>query len=143
MREPPALPLWTLVQTAHVAGRRIAAVFGEAGLTPQQFGVLACLVDGDADGDDGLSKAELARAVLVRPQSMGRLVDAMIRQGLVARSGPGGRGRRAALTVTDRGRAAHEAARPAAYLMTVPSRSAWTQRRPAPSRSCCAPCTRP
>lgn len=114
-REAPALPLWELVQTAHVATRRFTEVFAEAGLTPAQFGVLACL----ADGDD-LSQADLARAVLVRPQSIARLVTAMVELGLVRRTGPGGRGRRTGLTLTARGRRAHDLARPLAYAINRP-----------------------
>ena len=104
-----AVPLWELVQTAHLATRRFTEVFAEAGLTPAQYGVLASL----ADGDD-LSQADLARSVQVRPQSMGRLVAAMISHGLVERGGPGGRGRRTGLEITPAGRAALDRARPAA-----------------------------
>jgi DNA-binding MarR family transcriptional regulator len=100
-------PLWTLVQTAHLVGRGFARVFAEVGLTPTQFGVLACLIK-----DDGLTQAELARAVLVRPQSLGELITPLVERGLVCRSGPGGRGRRSGLAVTASGRALHEAALP-------------------------------
>jgi DNA-binding MarR family transcriptional regulator len=113
--EPPTVPLWELVQTAHLAGRRFAEAFASAGLTPAQFGVLASLVDGD-----DLSPADLARAVYVRPQSMGRLVADMVEQGLVTRTGPGGRGRRTGLALTDRGRRAVAEARPAAYALSTP-----------------------
>lgn len=115
MSERPVL-LWELVQTAHVAARRFTEVFAEAGLTPAQFGVLASL----ADGDD-LSQADLARAVLVRPQSMGRLVAAMVARGLVDRAGPGGRGRRTGLALTPAGRRALDVARPAAYALNEPA----------------------
>jgi DNA-binding MarR family transcriptional regulator len=111
-----AVPLWELVQTAHLATRRFTEVFAEAGLTPAQYGVLASL----ADGDD-LSQADLARSVHVRPQSMGRLVAAMIEQGLVERGGPGGRGRRTGLEITPVGRAALDRARPAAYALNEPA----------------------
>jgi DNA-binding MarR family transcriptional regulator len=112
----PALPLWKLVQTAHLAERRFTEVFAAAGLTPAQFGVLACL----ADGDD-LSKADLAKAILVRPQSMARLTDAMVAQGLLQRAGPRTRGRRSTLTMTERGRRALEQARPAAWAINQPA----------------------
>lgn len=111
-----SVPLWEVVQTAHLAARRLAAAFAQAGLTPAQYGVLASL----ADGDD-LSQADLARAILVRPQSMGRLVSAMVHQGLVARSGPGGRGRRTELEITEAGRQALSVARPAAYALNTPA----------------------
>jgi DNA-binding MarR family transcriptional regulator len=112
---PPPLPLWKLVQTAHLAERRFTEVFAAAGLTPAQFGVLACL----ADGDD-LSKADLAKAILVRPQSMARLTDAMVDSGLIARAGPRARGRRSTLTMTELGRRALEQARPAAWAINQP-----------------------
>jgi DNA-binding MarR family transcriptional regulator len=106
------VPLWELVQTAHLASLRFTEVFAAAGLSPAQFGVLASL----ADGDD-LSQADLARAVLVRPQSMGRLISGMVAHGLVSRDGPGGRGRRTQLALTSAGRRALTAARPAAYAL--------------------------
>ena len=115
MTEPPTVPLWDVVQTAHLAGRRFAEAFAAAGLTPAQFGVLASLVDGD-----DLSQGDLARTVLVRPQSMGRLVGDMVELGLVTRTGPGGRGRRTGLALTDRGRQAVAQARPAAYALNMP-----------------------
>ena len=52
------LVLWELVQTAHLAAQTFRDLFATVGLTPTQFGVLACL----ADGDD-FTKAELARAL--------------------------------------------------------------------------------
>lgn len=110
------VPLWDLVQTAHLATRRFTEVFAEAGLSPAQYGVLASL----ADGDD-LSQADLARAVLVRPQSMNRLVADMVERGLVERAGPGGRGRRTGLETTPAGRRALDRARPAAYTLNQPS----------------------
>ena len=98
MTDEPVLPLWTLVQTAHLASRRFAAVFAEAGLSRAEFAVLACI----ADGDD-LSKADVARAILLRPQSVARVVDALVASGLLARAGDGGRGRRSGHTPTSRG----------------------------------------
>ena len=110
------VPLWEVLQTAHLAARRFTEVFAEAGLTPAQYGVLASLADGDE-----LSQADLARAVLVRPQSMGRLISSMVEQGLVARLGPGGRGRRTGLEATEAGRRALARARPAAYAANEPA----------------------
>ncbi len=107
MQEDDSYPLWTLVQAAHVVARGFTEVFAEVGLTPTQFGVLAHLAD-----DEGLSQAELARRVLVRPQSLGELVGVLVDRGLVRRDGPGGRGRRSGLVITDAGRALYEAALP-------------------------------
>lgn len=107
--------LWDLVRTAHVAERRFTEVFAELGLTASQYGVLASL----ADGDD-LSPAELARAVLVRPQSLAGVVNALVEAGLVVRAGPPGRGRRKALSLSNRGRSVFVEARPAAYRLLRP-----------------------
>lgn len=104
--------LWDLVRTAHVVERRFAEVFAEFGLTAAQYGVLASLADGDH-----LSPTELARAVLVRPQSLVGVVDALVDAGLVVRAGPPGRGRRKALSLSDRGRVVIAGARPAAYRL--------------------------
>ncbi|MCH1866498.1 MarR family winged helix-turn-helix transcriptional regulator [Nocardioides sp. CFH 31398] len=91
--------LWRLVQTAHLARRRFEAGFAAVGLTGSGFGVLAAL----ADGDD-LTSADLARAILVRPQSMTALVRLLEDDGLVERPGPGGRGRATPVRLTDAGR---------------------------------------
>ncbi|WP_299051227.1 MarR family transcriptional regulator [uncultured Nocardioides sp.] len=93
------LVLWRLVQTAHLARQRFEDAFAAEGLTGSQFGVLAAL----ADGDD-LTSAELARAILVRPQSMTALVRQLESAGLVERAGPGGRGRATPVRLTTSGR---------------------------------------
>lgn len=103
----PDLPLWELIQTAHVVARRFTAVFAATGLSPAQFGVLQSLLD-----EPDLSQADLAHNALVRPQSMGRLVGSMVERGLVARTGPGGRGRRSGLVITSAGRDAVHASWP-------------------------------
>ncbi|WP_326555208.1 MarR family winged helix-turn-helix transcriptional regulator [Micromonospora sp. NBC_01813] len=92
------LVLWELVQTAHLATRVFRDVFADFGLTSTQFGVLACL----ADGDD-FTKAELARALLVRPQSIDPLIETLIAERLVERDGPARRGRAAGITITTAG----------------------------------------
>ncbi|WP_405059562.1 MarR family transcriptional regulator [Kribbella sp. NBC_01505] len=107
--------LWDLVRTAHLAERRLTAIMADAGLTPAQFGVLSCI----ADGDD-LSQADLAKAIMVRPQSMGRLVTDMVAAGLVERNGAGGRGRRAGLRMTPAAAAALDRARPAVMRTAQP-----------------------
>ncbi len=88
--------LWELVQTAHLAARTFRDLFATVGLTPTQFGVLACL----ADGDD-FTKAELARALMVRPQSMDPLIETLLSERLVVRDGPPGQeGGRPGITIT-------------------------------------------
>jgi DNA-binding MarR family transcriptional regulator len=116
MTDDEAFPLWEVIQTAHVAARRFTEVFAAAGLTPTQFGVLAALAD-DAD----LSQADLARIVLVRPQSMGELIGSLLTRDLVRRDGAGGRGRRARLHLTDAGYAALVRALPAARRINTPA----------------------
>lgn len=112
----PELPLWELIQTSHLVARRFTEVFAEAELTPTQFGVLAALAD-----DDDLSPADLARMVLVRPQSMRQLVTSLISRGLVHQPGAGGRGKRSRLHLTDAGRDALRRALPAVYAINAPA----------------------
>ncbi|MDH2429671.1 MarR family winged helix-turn-helix transcriptional regulator [Sphaerisporangium sp. TRM90804] len=111
----PDLPLWELIQTSHVVARRFTEVFASVGLTPTQFGVLASL----ADRDD-LTQAELARAIMVRPQSMNELFVSLLERGLVARDGPGGRGRRTGLRITEAGRALLHHAQPPVAAFNAP-----------------------
>jgi DNA-binding MarR family transcriptional regulator len=82
-------------------------VFAEVGLTPTQFGVLVQLEDREPR-----TQADLARGVLLRPQSMGELVESLLARGLVGRDGPGGRGRRVGIRLTEGGRALLAAAWP-------------------------------
>src|SRR4051794_17471278 len=57
---------WTLIQASHALGRHFEAALTSLGLTPMQFGVLVQL-----SLRPNLGSAELARLVLVTPQSMG------------------------------------------------------------------------
>ena len=86
---PPvsSITAWSLVQAGHLAGRRFHAELNRAGLTPTQFGVLLQL-----DLNPGMSNGQMARAVLVTPQSMSGLLAALADRGLIERSGPAGRG---------------------------------------------------
>ena len=92
------VPLWELIQTSWVVARGFASVFAEVGLSPSQFGVLVSLSESD------LTQAELARQLMMRPQSMGELVGSLLERGLVSRAGPSGRGRRSKVGLTDLGR---------------------------------------
>lgn len=94
----PPLPLWELVQTSHVVARAFRELFAQHELTPTQFGVLASL----ADGDD-FTKAQLARANLITPQSMDPLIESLLQRGLVSRDGPPRRGRAAGVRITRAG----------------------------------------
>ncbi|MFI6538734.1 MarR family winged helix-turn-helix transcriptional regulator [Nonomuraea sp. NPDC050547] len=111
----PDLPLWELIQTSYVVARGFTEVFGTVGLTPVQFGVLASL----ATGED-LNQAELARVIMVRPQSLGEVAVTLIERGLVEREGPGGRGRRARLRITPAGQAVLDRVLPAVVAFNAP-----------------------
>ena len=102
-----ALVGWSLIRAAHRVERDLTVLLAERDLTPVQFGVLATLATAPPR-----TQAALARAVLVRPQSMAGVVTTMVRRGLVVRAGPGGRGVATPLTLTDRGREVLEQAWP-------------------------------
>lgn len=110
-----SLPAWNLVRTAHLVGLRFVELLAAVDLSPTQFAVLMHLEQGQ-----GLSQAELARRVLVRPQSVGTLVSSLAERGYIVREGPGGRGRRAGIAVTDAGREAMERAWPAVRALNAP-----------------------
>lgn len=110
------LPAWDLVRTAHVVGLRFGELFTALDLTPTTFAVLWTLAE-----DEGLTQAELARRVLVRPQSIAALVVGLANQGYVEREGPGGRGRRAGITLTSAGRDALDRAWPAVRAFNEPA----------------------
>ena len=90
---------WDLVRLGHGVETRLAAAMAEYGLTTRQFGVLALL-----HAHDDLAQSDLARAVLIRPQSVSALVASLAQRQLVERVGPGGRGRRTSLRLTEAGR---------------------------------------
>lgn len=99
--DPTDITAWTLVQAGHVVGRRFYAAFAEVGLSPTQFGVLL-----ELDLHPGMSNAEIARTVLVTPQSMSELLTSLQHLGLVDRDPPPGRGHRVTTRLTPTGRAA-------------------------------------
>ncbi|GAB3838575.1 MarR family winged helix-turn-helix transcriptional regulator [Kribbella italica] len=95
-----SLPAWTLVQAYHGVAQGFTELFSAQRMTPVQFGVLAQLAV-----SPGLTQAELARRVLIRPQSMGELTGTLVDRGLLMRHGPGGRGRAVPVTLTEEGSA--------------------------------------
>ena len=99
--------MWDLVRTARLVERQLVAVFDDLDLSPTEFGVLDALEDGR-----GPTQAELARTVLVRPQSVSTLIGSLLERGLVVRDGPAGRGHRTGIVLTDAGRSALARARP-------------------------------
>ncbi|MDQ0794190.1 MarR family winged helix-turn-helix transcriptional regulator [Streptomyces sp. B1I3] len=79
--------------------RRLRSTSAESLLTPSQRSVLARLHDGGP-----ATTAVLARAELVRPQSMRLTLGALESQGLVARAPDPLDGRKSVVSVTDAGR---------------------------------------
>lgn len=98
---PADITAWTLVQVGHLVGRRFHVGLADLGLTPTQFGVLIQL-----DQKPGMTNAEVARAVLVTPQSMSELMASLVTLGFVTREVPPGRGHPVAGQLTAAGTAA-------------------------------------
>lgn len=92
-------PLWSVIRAAHSLERRVTALLAAHELTPVQFGVLSYLA---ATGP--MTTAEIARSVLVRPQSIADVVNTMEQRGLVVRGSPRGRGRSNPVQLTSRGK---------------------------------------
>lgn len=90
--------MWSVIRAAHTLERQVTALFAAYGLSPVQFGVLSYLA---ANGP--MTTAEVARSVLVRPQSMAGVIDTMVKRGLVTRYGPRGRGRSNPVALTSAG----------------------------------------
>ncbi|WP_432574309.1 MarR family winged helix-turn-helix transcriptional regulator [Kineococcus sp. SYSU DK005] len=94
-----ALVTWSLIRAAHRAQRHLTELFAGHGLSPVQFGVLSHLATGTA-----FTQAELARRVLVRPQSISGVLDGLVERGLVSRGAERSKGRRNPLALTPAGR---------------------------------------
>ncbi len=95
--DPDDVVGWTLVRTGHALSRIFIREMGSIGLKPHVFGILVHL-----RREPGLSSAELARQVLVTPQSMGSLLRSLAADGLVDYTPPR-RGRRMRVHITDEG----------------------------------------
>jgi DNA-binding MarR family transcriptional regulator len=98
---PEDIAAWTLVQASHRVARNFRAAFRDVGLTPTQFGVLL-----ELDLHPGSSNGELARAVLVTPQSMSDLLASLERLHLIERDDSAGHGFRIPARLTPAGRRA-------------------------------------
>ena len=90
---------WNVVRVARFVGNRLAARLADSGLNPIQFGVLAFL---EKEGE--LTTAEIARAVLLRPQSVAPLLDGLEERDLILRVGARAKGRRNPVQITEAGR---------------------------------------
>jgi DNA-binding MarR family transcriptional regulator len=111
--EVDGIAAWTVIRAARELARRLAVELEPVGLSPVEFGVLAQLAAAegpealgavDPGQLEGLSQADLARAVGVRPQSMTALVAGLTTRALVERRADPGRGRHSRLALTDAGR---------------------------------------
>lgn len=89
---------WNVVRVARFVGNRLAERLADLGLNPIQFGVLAFL---ERKGE--LTTAEIARAVLLRPQSVAPLLDGLEARNLIRRVGDRGKGRRNPARMTQAG----------------------------------------
>ncbi len=95
---------WSVVRVSRFLGQRLAERLAAHGLNPVHFGVLAYLAIAPE-----MTQADLARAVLVRPQSIAPLLDGLEERGLIYRTGNRARGRRNPVQISDDGRRALDA----------------------------------
>lgn len=102
---------YTVVRLGHVLQQHFEAALAPVGLTARGFGVLSHLA-----ASPGLGSGELARLVMVTPQSMGQLLDDLESQGLLVRA-PATRGRRRSTRVTEEGVRRLAAAAPAVLAL--------------------------
>lgn len=99
-----------IVQLANVLTRRLAPVFQRAGVTPQQWAVLAAI----DDGNDAMSLASISRTLRVSKQNMTGMIARLEQLGLAERAGDPNDLRSSRVQLTRRGRALVEKNR-AAY----------------------------
>lgn len=90
--------VWSVIRAAHVLEREVSALFAAFELSAVQFGVLAYLSTGGP-----MTTADLARSVLVRPQSIVGVIDNLEARNLVVRQGPRGRGRASPVALSPAG----------------------------------------
>ena len=95
---------WNFVRVARFVGNRMAMRLADHDLNPIHFGVLAFLAVAPE-----MTTSDIARAVLLRPQSMTPLLDGLEGRGLIRRTGARSRGRRNPVQITDSGRQALDA----------------------------------
>lgn len=101
-RRPDAAPPfvgYVLVRVAHLLSQKMDRQLADLDLSANGFGVLFQL-----QSDPGVSSAELARRVILTPQSVGPLLARMARDGLVDREQVGGQGTAIITRITAEGR---------------------------------------
>jgi DNA-binding MarR family transcriptional regulator len=105
--DPAGIPAHVLARAGAAMNAVFARELATVGLRPHTFLVLAHLAR-----DSMLTSAELARRLAVTPQSMSTLLHGLLDAGWVDRTPDARRGQRVDVRITDRGRAALEAAGP-------------------------------
>lgn len=96
--DPDAQLGYLLVVSADRMSRAWHAALRAQGINPRQFSMLATIAH-----DPGISQAELARRVMITPQSLSESIARLIDAGLIARA-TADPGRSAGLALTDGGR---------------------------------------
>jgi DNA-binding MarR family transcriptional regulator len=89
-----------ILASNHVRGR-MDEVFAGAGLTQAQYNVLRIL---NGAFPEGYARGEIARRVLDRAPDLTRMIDRLVRRGLVQRGRSGDDGRQSIARITDKGR---------------------------------------
>jgi DNA-binding MarR family transcriptional regulator len=117
---------YLLARAAHAVGREWEEALRSHNINPRQFSVLSLL-----DDDPGLSSAQLARLVLVTPQSMSESLAALLEAGLVVRRTEPSPGRSIALDLSPAGRRLLELAYPLVSTVEAESFRVLTDREKA------------
>jgi DNA-binding MarR family transcriptional regulator len=93
--------LLNLILASNHARGRMDEVFDGAGLTQAQYNVLRIL---NGAFPEGYPRGEIARRVLDRAPDLTRMLDRLVRRGLVQRSRSGKDGRQSIARITAKGR---------------------------------------
>ena len=104
-----------VIQLANLLTRRLAPLFEKAGITPQQWAVIATL----AAAEGPASPAALARKMLVSKQNMTGMVARLEQAGLARREGDPADLRSSRVSLTGRGRQL--------YSRFLPAYEAWRE----------------
>jgi len=89
---------YSVVRLAHILQRRFERALAKEELSARQFGALSILAQSPAP-----ASAEIARAVLITPQSMSALVGVLEERGLIERDHGSLNGARAEVRITRKG----------------------------------------